>query len=438
MLDQGLGLHERESETPLIVGGRPCAAISPSQRGGQAAPEIILDLSRLLSRIRFSAPTGVDRVEMAYAQQLSRLAPDRLSFAAVHPSGVYGRLSVPVVSAFLEETAHVWVGAEVGASSAKWAVSRVATLIKLLPKLTPEPIPERLRPRVYLQVSPHHLDKPGRIRRILARERAKFVCLVHDLIPIEYPEHARPNGRDVHAQRMETVSRFADAVIAASQSTRQSLLDFLGRQGRSIEVCVAPLGAEPASLPPATHVSGAPYFVSVGTIEPRKNHLLLLNLWRRMVEDMGPRATPRLVLIGRRGWENENIVDMLDRCPPLMGVVDERGHLSDTKMWSLIRGARALLMPSFAEGFGLPVIEALKLGVPVICSDIAAHREIAAPVAEFLDPLDGPGWRRAIVDYTSLTSSRRTDQLRRMAMWRAPTWESHVRAAVGLVDEVAR
>jgi glycosyltransferase involved in cell wall biosynthesis len=182
----------------------------------------------------------------------------------------------------------------------------------------------------------------------------------------------------------------------------------------------------------------SPYFVSIGTIEPRKNHLLLLNLWRRMVEELGPRATPRLVLVGRRGWENENILDMLDRCPGLKGVVEERGHLSDREMWPLVQGARALLMPSFAEGFGLPVIEALKLGAPVLCSDIPAHREIAHPVAEFLDPLDGPSWRRAILDYAAPSSNRRAEQLRRLESWRAPTWEQHVRAALDLIDEVGR
>ena len=437
MLDQSLGSHEHASVRQLAGSVSPLAKKSHTLTG-LAAAEIILDISRLLSRVRFNAPTGVDRVEMAYAQQMLRLAPDRLSFAAVHPSGLYGRLNATAVSAFLQATSQAWSNPGDHGKDSKWALSRVASLARLLPRLRPEPILERRKPRVYLQVSPHHLDRPRQIQKILMRERARFVCLVHDLIPIEYPEHARPNGLDLHSRRMDSVSRFADAAIAASESTRRSLLAYLSLGGKSIDVCVAPLGAEPIGGLASSQVNGAAYFVFVGTIEPRKNHLLLLNLWRRMVEELGPRATPRLLLIGRRGWENENILDMLDRCPPLKGVVEERGHLSDKEMWPLVQGARALLMPSFAEGFGLPVIEALKLGVPVLCSDIPAHHEIADPVAEFLDPLDGPGWRRAILDYAAPGSIRREEQLGRMEAWTAPTWEAHVQAALRLVDEVGR
>ncbi len=74
-------------------------------------------------------------------------------------------------------------------------------------------------------------------------------------------------------------------------------------------------------------------------------------------------------------------------------------------------------MPSFAEGFGLPVAEALQLGTPVLCSDIAAHREIAEGVAEFIDPLDGPGWMQADpgLRRSQVRSTLRMDQLRKLA-----------------------
>src|SRR5581483_8051415 len=131
---------------------------------------------------------------------------------------------------------------------------------------------------------------------------------------------------------------------------------------------------------------GAPYFVCVGTIEPRKNHLLLLNVWRRLAERLGA-AAPRLVLVGQRGWENEQVIDMIERSPAVRGLVEERNDLSDAAMAKLLAGA---LAPSFGEGYGLPLVEALALGVPALASDIPAFREVAGGVAELLDPLDGP------------------------------------------------
>lgn len=407
-----------------------------SARGSRREPEIVLDLSRLLSRLSFSAPTGVDRVEMAYARRLLEIAPHRVSFAAVNPMGVYGRLPTPACAAFLDETRKIWSGDKAPAGPVARTLS---TLLRLRPRRLREPIAAELRPRVYLLTSPHHLDQPRAIRRILARERARFVCLVHDLIPLDYPEYARADGPSRHARRMDTLAQFADGVVAGSDAVRRSFLARLAREGRTMRVAVAPLGADPLVPAPIPQTPAAPpYFVCVGTIEPRKNHLLLLNLWRRFAEQAPRAEIPRLILIGRRGWENENILDMLERCPGLSGLVEERGQAPDAEMWSLIRGARAVLMPSFAEGFGLPVIEALQRGTPVLCSDLPAHREIAAGVAEFLDPLDGPGWRQAILDYAQADSARRDAQLRRLAAWRAPTWDAHVAAALDLIEEVSQ
>jgi glycosyltransferase involved in cell wall biosynthesis len=83
------------------------------------------------------------------------------------------------------------------------------------------------------------------------------------------------------------------------------------------------------------------------------------------------------------------------------------------------------LLPSFAEGFGFPLVEALQLGVPALCSDIPALRETGGEVAEYLDPLDGPGWRAAILDYAASPSPRREAQLARLSQWQRPCWDRH-------------
>jgi glycosyltransferase involved in cell wall biosynthesis len=116
---------------------------------------------------------------------------------------------------------------------------------------------------------------------------------------------------------------------------------------------------------------------------------------------------------------------MLDRCPGLRGTVVEHNSLPDAEMAPLLKGARAVLLPSFAEGFGFPVIEALALGAPVLCSDIPALRETGGSVPEYLDPLDGLGWRAAILDYAAEPSPRRDAQLARLAGWRPPRWSEH-------------
>lgn len=405
------------------------------QEDASGSPEIVLDLSRLVSRFRHDAPTGVDRVELAYAREMMRQIPERLSFAAVHPLwGVYGRLSTGAAERFIRHTEAQWGQ---GRPDKSGPIARWWCHLHTLWRLRPRRVPRWTRPRVLVQSSPHHLDNGAKVARILRRERAALVCLLHDLIPIEFPEYARPGGDVLHRRRIDTIVRLASAVVSNSQATLNSFSAHTAGAGRTLPTTVAHIGLDADPAPTPVDPGERPFFVCVGTIEPRKNHLLLLHLWRRLAEQMGPDAVPKLVVVGRRGWENEQVVDLLERCSTLSGCVEERGRVSDATMRRLIGSARALLLPSFAEGYGMPVPEALSAGVPVICSDLPALREAGGSVPDYLDPLDGPAWIEAVVAYADLCSPRRLAQLERMRDWVPPTWPAHLERVLMLADRVA-
>lgn len=393
--------------------------------------DLILDISRLISRVRHVTPSGVDRVEMAYARGLLAHYGEELSFAAVHPVGAYGRLQRAAALAYLDELERRWAEDHESA--------RQRSLISVLPWL------RALRPvrrgigagGVYVQVSPHHLTRTEQVRRILSRERTRLLALVHDLIPIEFPEYARPGGAALHARRMTTLARHADAVIANSAATGASFARWTEQQGKAVPpIHVALLGTEPVAQAPAhTFADARPYFLCLGTIEPRKNHLLLLHLWRQMAETLPAEQVPRLVVVGRRGWENEQILDLLERCDALKHHVTEINGCPDSELAALLRGARALLMPSFAEGYGMPIAEALSVGMPVLASDIAAHREVGGPVPDYRDPLDGPGWCAAILDYAA-SGERYQAQMQRLPDWHAPDWSAHMEIARRAIESL--
>ncbi len=406
---------------------------SPLPAPSTSQSEILLDISRLVSRVLHKTPTGVDRVELAYAEELLRVVPERLAFCAVHPCGFYGRIPTKVAREFLRQTRAAWVGRQPHAHT---RLLRTLHVIRTLWTMRPRPVPSGKTRRILIQSSPHHLHNESLVREILRRERAQLVCLIHDLIPIEYPEYARPGGDLLHRKRVGTVARLASAVLANSAATLRSFEPHLASEGRSIPLKVAHLGLYDESRT-ERGTGDLPYFVCLGTIEARKNHLLLLNIWREWAEQRGSAALPKLVIIGRRGWENEQVVDMLDRCPALKGHVEELSGLPDARMRALLAGAQALLLPSFAEGFGMPVTEALALGTPVICSDLPALREAGGDVPDYLHPLDGIGWHNAIIEYSAPTSDRRRAQLARMANWTPPSWGEHVRIVLKTIEEIA-
>ena len=142
---------------------------------------------------------------------------------------------------------------------------------------------------------------------------------------------------------------------------------------------------------------------------------------------MGARA-PRLLVIGQRGWECEQVVDLLDRSELLKGSVIEIKNCSDALLSNHLADSRALLFPSLVEGYGLPLVEALRSGTPAIASDLPVFREIVGDIPEYLDPIDGPSWDCAIMDYSANGSSRRKAQVKRMAGFRAPSWDDHFEA----------
>ncbi len=396
---------------------------------------ILFDVSRLIARGGRVTPTGIDRVELAYARDLIAGATP-LCFARTTSRGGLAVLPQPAVERYIQALAALWRD---GASVRRHGRVRLAAL--RLRAARPGRLEKRIRSAaqkpVYLLVSHHRLEKRRLIARLKRRYGMSFVCLIHDLIPIAFPEYARPGQNDRHRRRIETAAALADAVIVPSAATNEALRPFIANRCRPLRVLTAPFGVEPPSIGAAHSAPPErPYFVCLGTIEPRKNHLLLLNLWRDIVVQRGSEA-PALVLIGRRGWEIKNTIAMLDRCPALRGTVSECHRMSDTEVTRLLKSARALLLPSYAEGFGFPLTEAMACGTPVLSSDIPALREIGGRVPEYFDPLDGDAWRAAILHYALDPSPRREAQRQRLAAWQPPCWKDHFAAVEALIADLA-
>jgi glycosyltransferase involved in cell wall biosynthesis len=252
---------------------------------------------------------------------------------------------------------------------------------------------------VYLNVSQYPLSRPSYFRWLRDRPDVKPVFMIHDLLPIEYPEFFHPESVERHARRLQVFAGIAAGAIVSTAAVAEALMAHLKGLGRrTLRLLIQPLPVSRVFHKPREHDEGLaaqPYFMICGTIEPRKNHLLILNLWRELARLFGP-ATPKLIVAGARGWENENIIDMLERCPAIRDHVIEAPGLSTPSLKRLIDNARAVLMPSFAEGYGLPVAEALTAGTPVLASNLPSLRSMDGSAITWLDPVDGLGWLAAI------------------------------------------
>jgi glycosyltransferase involved in cell wall biosynthesis len=407
---------------------------------------VLLDISRLIWRGRRTGPSGIDRVELAYAQHFLAADASRPAYAVVHLLGWLFGISPSGARRFVQAVAARWEGGapEVnrGHSSGLLALYRTLFLSRWrIGFQVRRQLKAHREPPIFLVVSHHHLSREYTMRRLRRSFGARCACFLHDLIPIDCPEYFQPGKEQGYWRVARTITRHFDAVIANSETTADSLRHIRSSEPNptlsAANIHIARPGASafprrPKSMPMVPSVA---YFIVLGTIEPRKNHLLLLNLWTRLATTMA--TPPRLLVIGARGWENEQAVDMLERSRRLRGLVEEHNRLSDTAIGSLLSQARALLLPSFAEGFGLPLAEALASGVPVICSDIPVFREVGQDVPDYVDPLDLMAWRDAIVDYSRPDSPRRAAQMQRLAHWQAPLWSDHFAIVERALDEAA-
>lgn len=380
-------------------------------------PEILIDVTRLLGRfMKGRLPTGVDRVGLAYVQHYGPRARAVVRWAGrsfVLPDTESGRLFQWLLApgGFLN----------VAIPIAKALLSRRST--------------QRVDGCYLFNTGHSGLELAG-YPRMLREQKVKPLFVVHDLIPITHPEYCRAGERDRHVVRMNNVLGLASGVITNSQATLNELASFADSTGHSMPPAVAALLAPGMSgISPGIRPMASPYFVILGTIEPRKNHWMLLHLWRGLVERLGE-AAPRLVVIGQRGWECENVVDMLERCERLTGFVIEKSGCPDTELVTYLCHAQALLFPSFAEGYGIPLVEALALGVPVIASDLPVFREVAGEIPEYIDPLDGKRWSELVSDYANPDSRLRAAQLDRMGGFKAPTWADHFARVDALLDRL--
>lgn len=375
---------------------------------------VLFEVGRLIGRRDRRAPTGVDRVCLAYDRWLRRLP--RVALIPVHTTRrVMTALDPRWVETELDELSRRWSGdagqtadpteqrlfrcltgprptrSLLGSIDAPETGRRRLTVERLL---RTRPLPELRRNDLYVDVGHGPVDGPYGLARLTA-QRVRSLVLIHDLIPLTHPEFCRPGEAARHRARVRSALLHGSALVANSEATADALRGFAAQEGTPLPPLVAaPLGLEPVFRRTVWTPHATPYFVCVGTLEARKNLPFLLTAWRRLAESLGE-AAPRLALIGRHGWENEAILDHLERSPPLQGLVHHAADLPDAALARLMAGARAVLAPSSTEGFDLPALEALSLGVPVIASDIPVHRELARG-ARMLDPLDGPGWLEAI------------------------------------------
>jgi glycosyltransferase involved in cell wall biosynthesis len=265
------------------------------------------------------------------------------------------------------------------------------------------------------------------------------VCTFHDLIPLDNPEWFSPRFSAWYGWLMPRLARQVAHIIAVSEFTRHRIVERFGvRPGK---VTVIPNGVdERFSVRPAEEVAaarqtiGVPeghYFLFVGSLEPRKNLSRLLKAWekahRRLPDDTW------LVVAGAKGRSQVFTGVALEQLPPRVHLT---GYVSDEDLPALYSGALAVVYPSLYEGFGLPPLEAMACGTPVVTSNRSALPEVVGDAGVLVDPYDTDAIAQALAEALENTGLREELSRRGLERARRFTWPQVAEQTVRVYKEI--
>ncbi|MFC7474405.1 glycosyltransferase [Dankookia sp. GCM10030260] len=353
---------------------------------------LVFDASDLFDYFRHNrAPTGIQRVQLNVIRAALQDATDLpVSVAAFDPaSGAWKPvptalfLDLARLSATATDTAEPdWAAAvaamgQVLRSSQALDFGAGSTLVNLG---TSWWIPDYLR----------------QVREAKARHGIRYVPFLHDCIPLLVPEHCAEGLVDEFARWFAGLCLHADAVLANSDCTRgdferlrEAVLPGTAIPCRTVPLDGRPDPVEPGSLP-AVLRDGRRFVLSVGTIESRKNHLLVFQAWLTLVRRHGAEAVPDLVCVGKLGWLAEEALRLHARSAILRTKVHLLQDVPDTGLAALYRDCLFTLYNSFYEGWGLPVTESLSHGKVPLVPEHSGLRESGAAGAVFFAPNSEP------------------------------------------------
>ncbi len=261
---------------------------------------------------------------------------------------------------------------------------------------------------------------------------------VYDLIPVLFPHYVPQHSVNLQARMLHQL-KLSDRCLCISQATKSDLCDYLGMSQE--KAVVSYLAADPAIFYRCTdlqlqlavrqkyNLGDAPYILSLCTLEPRKNIDHLLRAFARLVRERTIGNT-RLVLTGTKGWDFDRIFSEIDNNSELHKRIILTGYVPDEELAPLYSGAQVFAYMSLYEGFGLPPLEAMQCGTPVITSITSSLPEVVGDAGIMLDPHDLDGLCQALVRMT--TDQELRDDLAQRALNRATlfSWERCVEETI--------
>lgn len=257
------------------------------------------------------------------------------------------------------------------------------------------------------------------------------VITVYDLVPLLYPQFFRFNEKEIIGRVIKSINEDM-WVTCISHTTKNDLCNFLPALDPS-RVFVTHLAASPLFYPchnsmeidrlkAKLGIPGGPYVLSISTLEPRKNVTQTIKCFSRLAQDNALKDLS-LVLVGTKGWAFDPIFKEIAANPKIRDRIIVTGYVDDEYLAPLYSGAMMFVYPSFYEGFGLPPLEAMQCGIPVITSNTSSLPEVVGKAGIMVNPEDADALCQAMLTIYNSTEVRQKMSAASLAQARTFSWQ---------------
>jgi glycosyltransferase involved in cell wall biosynthesis len=287
---------------------------------------------------------------------------------------------------------------------------------------------------------------PGYMQHIAEAKRRhgiKYAFLIHDLIPIENPDFVEKQHVTQFRAWLGEALPNADMVLTVSQYSRGALLALAGQAGWRLPLVAAVAPGSAFSDRPVAGGSSTMRFperfvLFVSTIEIRKNHRLLVKIWKRLIERHGADAVPVLIFVGQIGWLVDDLMAELAASNFLSGKIEHRRRLSDAELYDAYRSCLFTVFPSLCEGWGLPVAESLAQGKFCVASSRTSIPEVGGDLIDYFDPADADDALAKIERALFEPGYRAGREARLKAGYRPRSWTECVDALIAALSMIPK
>lgn len=407
-----------------------------SERSGVAPRDLWLDVTSLSSHA--GSVTGIERTVAGVARALrARAAATPARYCTFQKKRGFFELDPRDLDELLASLA-----AGRGKARKKTGWDRVESRLRKRFAREPEAVAPFARGDVLLNLgfSTYQQRHRDLVSRLFAATGVHYVGFVYDLLMSRFPEWWEPEQQRHTDEWFRFTGREARLVLCCSEATRRDAAWFFERERidgvalRSVRLAddFAPVAAAPGGAAPAR-----PFVLYVSTIEVRKNHRLLFQVWKRLLEAHGPESVPDLICVGRKGWLVDDFLTELRNANHLGGRIQLRHDVGDAELAQLYAACLFTVYPSIAEGWGLPVAESLAHGKFCVASGASSLPEVGGDLVAYHDPFDLAAAHAAIERAIYDPAHRAEREAAIRAGYRARSWAActdEILAAIGTLD----